>query len=318
MNFNQWRNYAAKSAVAKVTYVCGDESTLVELVLDDIKSILNVPVTDYVVVDASQAEHIWELASQYPLDPNENRLLVVRHADRINSWNELPGWIAQSRNNPKNFIVFISELADAPAIYSKGKKVSYADHIELIRTKGKFIKCSQPNDEDLVKWCESAGLTRQAAEFLIQRTSADVEAIQSVLIKVHVWNGSPSAKALQLFCDEQQLDSLADYLILLNKKSAFLALKNLNEDDYVKVISRLDSRLDMMVDLHRCLARRMYDADIVTSTGIKIFLVKKFKSVAKEYDPKKIKHCRQLITMIDGQVRAGVRTGAFQCLISLW
>lgn len=318
MNFNQWRNHAAKSAVSKVTYVCGDQSTLVELVLDDIKSILNVPVTDYIVADAGQSEHIWELASQYPLDPNANRLLVVRHADRINSWDQLADWLAQGRSNPKNFIIFISELSDAPAIFSKGKKVSYADHIELIRTKGKFIKCSQPNEEDLNSWCQSYGLTPQTADFIIQRTSGDVAAILSVLQKVHIWSGAPSAKALQLFCDEQQLDSLADYLILMNKNSAFLALKDLSEDDYVKVISRLDSRLDMMVDLHRCLARRMYDADITTATAIKIFLVKKFKAVAREYDSKKIKHCRQLITMIDGQVRAGVRTGAMECLISLW
>lgn len=318
MNFNQWRNYAAKKDVAKVTYICGDQSTLAELVLDDIKNILQVPVTDYVSVDASQSDNIWNLASQYPLDPNANRLVVVRNAERINSWLDLSDWLAVSRSNPKNFLVFCSSASDAPAIFAKGKRVSYMDHIELIRAKGKFIKCSQPNNEDLTKWCNSFGLSDESAEFLIQRTSGDTSAMLSVLKKVKIWNGSPNSRALALLCQEQALDSLADYIILGEKKAAFTALQSLDHSEYAKVISRLDSRLDYMTDIYRCNLRRMYDVDIASTTGIKIFLVKKFKNVAKEYDPKKVKFRRQLITMIDGAIRDGVKVGIWETLITLW
>ncbi len=318
MNFNQWRNYAGKGDVSKVTYICGDQDTLTELVLDDIKNILQVAVTDYVCLDASQSDSVWEMASQYPLDPDSNRLTVVRQAEKLTDWDQLSDWLASSRANPKNYLVFVSDLPDAPAVFSKGKRVSYAEHIELIRTKGKFIKCSQPNEEDLIKWCQSYGLTLDTAEFLATRTSGDVAEIYSVLKKLRAWDGPPNKKAIELFCQELALDSFADYLILQDKKSAWLAAKNIDTTDLSQLIARLDSRLDCMSDIYRCTIRRMYDVDIATTTGIKIFLIKKFKPVAKEYDSKKVKRSRQLIALIDGHLRNGARTGIVESLITLW
>ena len=318
MNFSQWRNYAAKNDVSKITYCCGDQYVLVDLVAQDIKNILQVPATDYVVVDASQSVDFWELASQYPLNPESNRLIVVKNADKVDSWDNLSDWLANSRSNPKNFLLFLANQSDAPAIFAKGKKISYAEHIELIRTKGKLIKCSMPNDDDLTKWAQSYGLTQASAEFLIERTSGDTALMLDVLKKVDVWDGSPSPKALALLCDEQALDSFADYLVLKNKQAAFLALQTMSDEDKAKIISRLDYRLDMLMDLGRCLRRRMYDADIVSNTGIKIYLVKRFKPVAKEYDNAKIKYCRQLLAMIDGAIRDGAKVGTWETLITLW
>ena len=318
MNFNQWRNYAAKGDVAKITYICGDQSALVELVLDDIKDILQVPVTDYVCLEAEQAANLWDIASQYPLDPDGNRLTVVRGAEKFSGWDQLAAWLSFSRANPKNFLVFVSGAFDGPGIYDKGKKLSYADHIELIRSKGKFIKCSQPNEEDLIKWCQSYGLSQDSASFLVEHTSGDVSAILAVLKKVKVWKGSPNRKALALLCQRQALDSLADYLILLDKQSAMVALRSLSLDEYSRVLTRLDTRLDYMLDINRCVIRRMYANDIAQMTGIKIFLVNKFKGVAKEYDFNKIKQRRQIITLADAALRSGAKVGVMESVIALW
>ena len=318
MNFNQWRNHAAKKDVAKITYICGEQNTLVELVIDDIKSILQVPTTDYVSVDASRSVNIWELASQYPLNPESNRLTVVRNCDRLESWDQLTEWLAHSRNHPKNFLALVSEQNDAPEVFIKGKRVSYADHIELIRNKGKFVKCSTPNYEDLISWIKSYGLSEDSAQFLVLRTSADIPSIFTVLKKVKIWNGPPNKKALALFCDEMALDSLADYLILQDKKSALLALNNLQPSEYSKVLTRLNSRLDSLLDINRCVARRMYDVEIAQTTGIKIFLVKKFKGVAREYDFNKVKQRRQVLTIVDSHLRNGATTGIMETLIALW
>jgi len=318
MNFNQWKGYADKSAVSKVTYCCGDQPALIEIVLDDIKNILQVPVTDYIDIDAKTDGSMWEAASQYPLDPDANRLVVVRNSEYIQDWSGLEEWLKQSRNNPNNYLLFLSYSSDAPANYIKGKRVNYQGHIELIRTKGKFIKCSQPNDEDLVKWCKSFGLSEVSASYLTERTSGDTSVILNVLRKVHVWNGSPSPKALELLCQEQALDSFADYLILRDKKAASTALLTMSDEDKGKIISRLDHRLDVVMEIGYCVRKRMYAGDIAASTGIKIFLVKRFMNISKEYDNKKIKYCRQLLAMIDGVVRDGVKVGAWETLITLW
>jgi DNA polymerase III delta subunit len=318
MNFNQWRNYAEKKDVSKVTYVCGEQNSLVELVIDDIKSILQVPATDYASVDASCSDNVWEIASQYPLDPNTNRLTIVRNADKLNSWNELSEWLAHSRNNPKNFLLFVSNLSDAPSVFSKGKRVGYFEHIELIRSKGKLVKCSTPNEEDLISWIQSYGLSRDSSQFLAARTSSNISQILMVLKKVRIWNGSPNKNALALLCDDLALDSFADYLILQDKQAAFKSLKTMDSQDVQRTIARLDSRLDMMLDLQRCLVRRMYDGDIAQATGIKIFLIKKFKHVAKDYTFAKVKQRRQLLAIIDAHLRNGAKVGILESLITLW
>src|SRR3954465_269329 len=159
MNFNQWRNYAVKGEVAKITYCCGDQDVLIELVVEDIKNILQVPVTDFISIDARKDNSFWEEASKYSLDPDANRLTVVRYAEAITDWSALDDWLSNMKMNTKNFILFVSYEADAPSIFVKGKRTGYLSHIELIRTKGKFIKCSTPNDEDLIKWAESYGLS---------------------------------------------------------------------------------------------------------------------------------------------------------------
>lgn len=319
MNFNQWRTFVAKGSVPKITYCCGDQISLVELVVEDFKKGLNVSVTDFVEIDAkSVTDSIWEQASRYPLDPNSNRLILVRNAELLSSWNELSAWLAQTRNNTSNTILFVSYQADAPMVFVKGKKIGYQEHIEIIRTKGKFIKCSQPNDEDLIAWATSYGLTKDVANHLVERTSGDTSAMLDVLKKVGVWSGSPSIKALDLLCEEQALDSFADYLIMRDKKTAYLALASMTEDEKNKIISRLDYRLDTIMEIARCVRKRMYATDIASTTGIKIFLVKRFTPVVKDYDDRKIKHCRQVLAMVDSALNNGVKVGVWETLIALW
>lgn len=316
MNFTQWKAHAKKGAVSKVTYICGDQPVLRELVLQDIKDILQVPITEYLSVEVTDS--FWELASQYSLDANANRMIVVRAADKIEDWSGLETWLAFSRSNPNNYLVFISTQADAPSVYAKGKRVQYVEHIEVIRTKGKFIKCSQPNDEDLISWSQSYGLTDNVASYLVERTSGDTALMFNVLQKVHIWNGSPNIRVIDLLCNEQALDSFADYLILRQKPTAYLALQSMSQADKDKIISRLDYRLDMLMEIARLARKRMYAGDIAASTGIKVYLVKRFLPIAKDYDEQKIKYCRQILSLVDGALRDGAKTGVWETLITLW
>lgn len=316
MNFTQWKNYAAKKDIARITYVCGDQPTLVELVLQDIISILEVSQTNLIVV--SHSNLVWETASQYSLDLKANRLIVVRQAEKFDDWEGLQDWISNMRSNPKNYIVFISNESDAPGSFKQGKKISYAEHIELIKSKGKLIKCSMPNDDDLISWACSYGLSRTSAEALVIRTSGSIPEMLNVLKKVHIWDGSPSPKALSLLCDELALDSFADYLIAYDKASAMLALNTMSVEDKLKALTYLDYRLNTVYEISNCVKKRMYDGDISAATGIKVYLVKKFRPVVKDYNDRKLKFCRQLIAMADSAMREGARTGVMESLVTLW
>lgn len=316
MNFTQWKAHASKKAVSKVTYICGDQPVLRELVIQDIKTILDVPVTDYLNVDYT--DPFWELASQYPLDLSANRLVVVRNAEKITDWQTLAVWLSFSRINPNNYLVFVSEQSDGPTFFAKGKKAGYLEHIELIRSKGKFIKCSQPNDEDLISWAQSFGLSNSVAMYLVERVSGDTALMHSVLKKIHIWNGSPNIRVIDLLCEEQALDSFVDYLILNQKATAYLAIQSMEPSDRDKIISKLDYRLDMLMEISRLARRRMYAGDIAAQTGIKVYLVKRFLPVVKDYDERKIKYCRQIISLVDGALRNGAKVGVWETLITLW
>lgn len=318
MNYNQWKTFITKGTAPKITYCCGDQFALVELVVDDIKNMLKVPATDYVEIDARSSNAVWEKASQYSLNPEATRLIVVRYAEAVSNWSELSTWLAQTRNNTNNYILFVSHQADAPAVFIKGKKSHYQEHIEIIKAKGKFVRCSQPNDDDLVTWAKSFGLTTSGAEHLVERTSGDTRAMLDVLKKVHVWQGSPSLKALDLLCQEQALDDFSDYLILKQKNLAMLALSSMSNEDRSKIISRLDYKLDTVMEIGKCVRKRMYAADIATTTGIKIYLIKKFIPVCKDYDEAKIRRCRQVLAMVDSALNNGVKVGAWETLIVLW
>jgi hypothetical protein len=316
MNFTQWKTFISKNSVPKVVYCCGDQLTLVELVIEDIKQALATPIVDYVELTANS--EVWESATEYPLDITVNRLTVVRNAEDLKDWKPLNDWLLQTRANPNNYLLFVTTDHDAPGIYVKGKKTSYVDHVEIIRSKGKFIRCNQPNDDDLIAWAQGYGLSRLSADHLIQRTSGDVAGMLQVLRKIHVWNGSPNPKALDLLCDEQALDLFSDYLILRDKRSAFLALNSLSEEDKVKMISRIDSRLDLLTEIGKYVRQRVYAGDIAAKTGINVYLIKKFTAIVKEYDDRKIKYCRQLLTMVDGTIRDGAKVGVWETLITLW
>lgn len=317
MNFNQWKTHAAKKNVSRVTYCCGEEQTLVELVLQDIKSILDVPDTDYVEVDASS--DFWATASIYPLDDTVNRLVVIRNAEKVISWQYLAEWLIQSKNNPQTYLLFLSYDADAPSIYSKGKRVQYQEHIDLIRTKGKFIKCSTPNDEDMLNWVRgSSNLSEPTAKHLLDRAAGDIDTIYSVLKKLDVWQGSPNSKVIDLLCPANPTESFVDAIVLRNRQEAFTALAQMTDEDKSKIIARLDARLDMIYELGKHVRRRTYHGEIAASTGIKIFLVKKFANASVDYDFKKVKHCRQVLAVVDAAYRQGVKTGLWETIIALW
>lgn len=316
MNFNQWQGHLRKGNIAKVTYCCGDETILSFQLLQQLKDALRVPATDY--IEASPYDNFWQLASMYPLDPEASRLIVVKDAEKIIDWSPLSEWLSLSREVPKNYLIFLSEASDAPSIFAKGKRISYAEYIEIIRAKGHFVRCSSPKDEDLVSLSRSYGLTQTAAECLVERTSGDIESILQVLKKVHIWNGSPNAKVITLLCQELALDPISDYLMIKDKVNARLALATLSEDEKLSIIPKLEWQLDAISQISKYVRKRMFAGDISATTGIKVYTVKRLMPLVKDYDMKRIKYCRQLLTLVDSAVRSGATTGPWEVLISLW
>lgn len=309
--FTQWRSWATKGDIRKVTFVCGDEPFLVERVIDDIKSIVNPPATDYIVFNAGDVNDsaIWVESLHTPLNPQANRLVVVRRAEAFQDWAFLAQWFILSKNMPCNYLVFVSGESDVPT----------TDYIELIQTKGRVVRCSLPAEEDLANWLvDEYALGYDAADFLVKHASGNLHSIVNVARKSKVFRASPSPAIIAQLCEEESHDSFVDSLILQDKKSALRAIREVPEEEYSRQIGMLDSRLELIQDLSLMLSKRMGLREMCLEPGMKPFLVRKFLPAAKKYDDRKILYCRRLLAIVDDVIQNGSRQGVLETLVAMW
>lgn len=317
--FTQWRSWAAKGDLRKVTYVCGEESFLVERVVEDIRSIVNPPATDYLVFNAGDVDDsaIWVEARHTPLDPQANRLVVVRRAEAFQDWDMLAQWFAMSKNMTSNYLVFVSGESDFPTVQQEQNNVP-ADYIDLIQSKGRLIRCSLPNEEDLANWLvDDYDLNYAAADFLVKHASGNLSSMINVCRKAKVFNASPSPAIIAQLCAEESHDSFVDSLIFMDKKSALRAIENISDEEYSRQIGMLDSRLELLQDLSFMLSKHMGMREMCEQ-GMKPFLVRKFLPVAKRYGDAKILYCRKLLAIMDDVIQSGCRKGVLETLVAMW
>lgn len=319
-NFTQWRAWAAKSDIRKVTFVYGEESFLAERVVDDIKSIVNPPATDYLIFNAGDVNDsaIWVESLHTPLDPQANRLVVVRRAEAFQDWAFLSQWLLMSKNMPSNYLVFVSDEPDIPTTQQDGKFVP-TDYIDLIQTKGRVIRCSLPAEEDLANWLvDDYALDYAAADFLVRHASGNIHSMINVARKAKVFNASPSPAIIAQLCVEESHGSFVDSLIIRDKKSALRAIEDIPEEDYSRQIGMLDSRLELIQDLAFMASKRMGLREMCAEPGMKPFLVRKFLPAVKRYDDSKILYCRKLLAIMDDVIQNGSRRGVLETLVAMW
>lgn len=83
--YRQWRVHADRGEVKRVTWVCGPERLLVEEVVDTTRRQIAASDMDYVTISCvpsaenkEPVKDMWDAASQYPLVPGANRLILCR------------------------------------------------------------------------------------------------------------------------------------------------------------------------------------------------------------------------------------------------
>jgi hypothetical protein len=319
-SYAQWRTSADKGQVARVIWLCGDQKVLVEEVISTTKAQLNISEFDYVSLsgESNTSTEIWDAAYQYPLDPSANRLVLVREADKISNWNSLKKWFADSRQLVSTYIIFVSDQADYPTVPNL-KQVVLQTHVELIRTKGKTVRCSLPSTGEVISWImRNSKFAELSAGHLLSRAGGDMNIISNVCKKSIMFAADPGTKVIDRLTEESAEVSFSDALVSLDKRQAFLALKKLPESEYALVIGQLYSRLDLLHTLHRTVPNFSTVREVAEVSGIKVFLVQKYGPVSKHYDSTKLTQCRNALTIVDDAVQRNATTGAMELLVSLW
>lgn len=319
-NYTQWRAAVDRKEIRRVTWVCGDQPVLVEEVVDTIRGLLRPSELDCQTFTGGTDpdREIWAAARQYPLVPGAPRLVVVRSAEKVTRWEPLGDWMDDSRLLPGAHLVFVSAEPDLAARTVKGKKLGPAEHIEMIqgRRNGHIVRCSMPNETDLLAWVKRrARLDDEMARYLLTRSGGDLLSIAGVCAKLTLFEGMAGPATITALCNESPAGSFVDLLLLCKKPAAFAALNAMGESDYGWAINQLDGKLDLLAALWRA-ARAGYSPREIQ--GIPPFLVHKYLSAAKHYDPQRCVYRRRALAVVDDAYRNGARAGVLEALTALW
>lgn len=318
--YTQWRTAADRGDVARVTYVCGDQRVLVEEVAASIRAALTVSTLDLVTLRAGDAPpvEIWAAAMQHPLVPDTNRLIIVRGADRLTSWEPLQRWFDQARYLPRVYLLFIADTPDFPTV-SDGPKPQPAPHIELIRGRrqGRAVRCGVPADEDALAWVRrrAGTLDQEMAYHLLRRVGGDLCAAAEVCDKLALFDGNPSRSTIDALAAHRPGVPFVDALIAGQKRQALLVLERMAEREAGSALALLISRLDLLAALWR-LSRAGQSAREIQ--GLPAFLVRQYLPYAKDYDPRRCLYARRVLAVVDDVYRRGARVAVLEALVALW
>lgn len=322
--YRQWRDHADKGDVKRVTWVCGEERTLVEEVVDTTRQLLSVSEMDYVALVAGLApdKEVWAAMNQYPMEPTANRLVLVRDAEKLKRWRPFEDWMSNSRQMPTVYLLFVSGQHEFPYIVKDGKSTGeFPPHIDVIKNRGRLVRCSTPNEDDLLAWVQrQAPMDGAVAQHLLERAAGNLGIVSNVCRKAALFPGRPSTTVIDVLCAEAPSDDFVDSLLTLNKQRAIRSLEAVPTSDYGKVIGRLDSRLELLAKLHSAVRQRKTLKDIAVSgkSDVPVFLARTLYPVAKHYDPIRRRSCRTVLTATDAAVRSGSTRGVMESLVALW
>lgn len=319
-SYVQWKVSAEKGYVPKVSWLCGDQRILVEEVIYETKKLLNVSEFDYVPLSAESDSEtaVWDAAYHYSLDPDGSRLILVRQADFIKDWSPLQKWLLDAKSLSSTHLMFVSDLSDYP-LTADVKNPEVQPHIQLIRKKGKAIRCSMPSQADIISWIKrNSTLSDYSANFLFDRCGSDLSAVANVCKKSLLFKTDPGLQVISELSNEYASQTFSDCLIFQDKKAAFLELANLPESEYSKVVGLLYSRIDTLYALHRAGPNFNSSRELSEATGIKIFLINKYLQASKSYDKTKVTNCRNILTVADDALQRNVTQGVLELLVSLW
>lgn len=287
---------------------------LVEEVVDTTRRALDVTAMNYVVLyaDETPERDIWAEASQFPLIPGANRLILVRHAQKLKDWGQLARWLSGTRQLPRVYLVFVSDEHDT---HTPGSR-TLLPHLELFKApRGSLVRCTQPAEDEAVAWVRRrARLDHDTAKHLLTRTGGDLSACAHVCSKLSLFDGRAGTSTIDLLVAETPAADFSDLLIAGDRRRALLCIPDLPHE-HNKLIALLDSRLDLLQTLHRVqiAGRSWRDA-----TGVNPYLARNYLPHARNYDPKSCAYRRRVLAVIDDALRSGARVGVFEALVALW
>ncbi len=286
--------------------------------IDTLKDTLKPSDLDYVSLSLSPTfeRDVWAEANQYSFTAGNNRLILIRDADKLTRWDQLAAWLTRLRTMPGVYLVFVSNEPDLP--YTKhGSRKTLKPHAALLKApRGHLVRCTALNETDALAWVRRRSrLDEATAKYLLTRTGGNLAATAAVCAKLALFEQGAGAATINALTTEQPHADFTDHLIALQKREALLALDTIDDSDRLGTIALLDTRLDLLERLHRIqIAGRTWRE----TSGINPFLLRQYLPHARHYDTAACVKRRRVLAVVEDVYRQGARTGVFESLVALW
>lgn len=313
--YAQWAR--SKAAPRRLTWVCGPEAVLREEVVTALRDAV-VGTRLSLSASVTPEREVWDACAVTPL-PGMARLVVVRDAERLGSWDTLASLAAGGRELAGLYLVLVSAEPDYTRRKpdSKDKELLPGPAVIQAASRGQIIKCVLGPD-DRLDWV-AARLPQRSlllAEYILSRVDGDLAAAAAVCSKLALLGGSPGKAMVAALCAAQSRTPFEDSLICGDTAAALRAAPAPGE--LGKVIGLLASRLDVLTTLFNAHQQELGTRDIVTRFGVPQLLVAKYRQAARNYPPARVQRCHALLAELDASFRSGVRAGIPEALVALW
>jgi DNA polymerase III delta subunit len=316
--FLQAKRLLDNDELKRAYYLYGPDRILVEEIVDIIRAKVEPHPLDYVSLSAAEVKprDIWAQLNQYPLDPLHHRLVIVRDAEKISKWDSYLDWI-NSRLIPQVVAVFIDSRHDVDTT---------VPHIERTVKSGRLVKCGPLNDDDAIEYLKtiSPDILSEDAAYLLERTGGSLYKASYAVRKANLlieagagFKGMPP-KLTDRLVENSPSEDFVDALTALDKPRAFTAAQAVDPNDVSMAIGGLDYRLDLLAILNRAVKRQQTIRDIMTSTRVPAFMIKRLYPHVKHYGREEVRARYKVLALVDSQVQQGAREGVLEVLVSLW
>lgn len=315
--FSQWQR--AKCPAKRITWLCGPEQALVNDVIDSVVS--SCPDAGRVVLFAGTdfERDIWAACGMIP-PQGVARLVVVHEAQRLRRSDELVPLVKAGREAAGVFLLFVSSEPDFTRARGGDGKQALAPHLAAIRDcrAGQLVRCVAPHDDDLLDWAARCwpGLTRNAAARLVERAGGDLTAIRAAGGKARA-TGLTDAKYVPVLCDPVPGGEFAELLVTGDRAGA-LAVARERPLALGAAVALLDSRLRVLTAVRDGQRAQLPAGQVASRFGVPGFLVTRYRGVAQQYGPARVRRCRELLAAADSAWRGGAEAGVAEVLAANW
>jgi DNA polymerase III delta subunit len=318
-----------RPAIKRVTWVCGPERVLVESAVDLVRAGVGAKAVDYgsVLAGSCPDREIWALANQYPMNPKDKRLIVVRDAEKITDWGPLENWLSQSRLLPTVHLLFVGSEDYYPHIVRESLRPNgnTARSKELvppaswIRDKGSVVCCTGLNEKDFRSYVQGrVSASDQVADHLIARCNDSVDLVNNALMKLELFSGEVSKDLVNVLVNPPAATDFVDALVKNDKAKAMRSAEHVPQIEHGKIIGLLNFELEILALLHRELRSGKDQWQIHPTTKLKAIFIRNRFHLAKSYDFNKRKSCSQVLALTDDISRRGQSVGVLESLVALW